>query len=75
MAISPARCTTGGYGQSESSPVITDSTLEANKIGTVGRPIRDVEVRIADDGGMPIVHLPSARVPVKRRREESRPRI
>jgi long-chain acyl-CoA synthetase len=39
-----------GYGLTESSPVITMSTEESYKIGTSGRPIRDVEVRIAEDG-------------------------
>jgi long-chain acyl-CoA synthetase len=39
-----------GYGLTESSPVICVSTETAHKLGTVGRPIRDVEVRIAADG-------------------------
>jgi long-chain acyl-CoA synthetase len=39
-----------GYGLTETSPVIAAGTLEDNRIGTVGRAIRNVRVRIAADG-------------------------
>jgi len=39
-----------GYGLTETSPVVSTNGPEANKVGTVGRPIAHVEVRIAEDG-------------------------
>jgi long-chain acyl-CoA synthetase len=39
-----------GYGLTETSPVIALNTPIAHKLGTVGKPLANVEVRIAEDG-------------------------
>jgi long-chain acyl-CoA synthetase len=39
-----------GYGLTESSPVITCNTPLANRLGSVGKPVQGVSVRIAEDG-------------------------
>jgi long-chain acyl-CoA synthetase len=39
-----------GYGLTETSPVVAANTPEMNKMGTVGRPIQHVQVKVADDG-------------------------
>ena len=39
-----------GYGLTETSPVITTSQIEDNRVGTVGKAIPNVDIRIAEDG-------------------------
>ncbi|HEX8927237.1 MAG TPA: long-chain fatty acid--CoA ligase, partial [Terriglobales bacterium] len=47
-----------GYGLTETSPVIALNTPVAHKLGSVGRPLANIEVRIAEDGEL-LVRGPS----------------
>ncbi len=39
-----------GYGQTEAAPVISANRPNKHKLKSVGLPLRDVEIKIADDG-------------------------
>ena len=39
-----------GYGLTEASPVVSATSLENYSLGTVGKPLGNLEVKLADDG-------------------------
>ncbi|MGB8065591.1 MAG: long-chain fatty acid--CoA ligase [Candidatus Sulfotelmatobacter sp.] len=60
-----------GYGLTETSPVIAINNPTAHKIGSVGRPLPNVEVRIAEDSEI-LVRGPSVFRAYWNRPEETR---
>ena len=60
-----------GYGLTETSPVIALNNPAAHKLGTVGKPLSNVEVRIAEDGEI-LVRGPSVFEKYWNRAEETR---
>jgi long-chain acyl-CoA synthetase len=60
-----------GYGLTETSPVIAVNTPKSHKLGTVGKPLANVQVRIAEDGEI-LVRGPSVFQGYWNRPEETR---
>ncbi|KIC42702.1 fatty-acid--CoA ligase [Ruegeria sp. ANG-R] len=46
-----------GFGMTETSGIATLNTLEANKVGTIGRPVAGNDLRISDDGEIQVKGL------------------
>jgi long-chain acyl-CoA synthetase len=60
-----------GYGLTETSPVVSANCPNANRVGSVGKPIQHVDVRIAKDGEI-FVHGPCVMQGYYERPEDTR---
>jgi len=63
-----------GYGMTEAAPLISVNPVHDRRIGSVGRPVKDVEVRIADDGEI-LVRGPNVMKGYWKRRKETKETI
>jgi long-chain acyl-CoA synthetase len=45
-----------GYGLTEASPVISSNTPAFHKLGTSGKPVKDLMLKICDDNGQTLPH-------------------